>query len=224
MIPIARFIGGGRRFIVEPLGSYTLGSIASGTGTQSSVDIGDPLSNRLIVIALGGHRGNTTTQYSAVTINGVSATLVAQAHQENGASLANTVIAYAIVPTGTSVDVGVTVSSANGMSDNHFSVFRLTGYLSSTPVHTNTGTGTSSPCSTTLNVNAGGFLVGVGAVRSGGANLTWTGLTDYSAENAGSGTMETAYLANQPSETSKSISFSDGSGTVARALSVASWR
>lgn len=228
MIPIARYRGGRSPLItVVDRGSYDPGAM-TGTGpysiTQSGVNIGDPSSSRLVVLAIGAHRGGAETALDSVTINGVTATLDVNVYQQNGATMATACICHAIVPTGSSVDVVISKTAA-ALSANHFNVWTVSGYRDPTPYHTASSVGTSSPRSGSLNIPAGGFAIGSSALRGYPFDLTWTFLTETSSEAASTtGEMETAAAYDLAAATGQSIQTSDSAGTAARALALASWR
>jgi len=227
MIPIARFIGGRRGLSVTDRGDYSPGAM-TGTGpysiTQSNVDIGDPSTNRLVILAIGAHRGTAETAYDSITINGVTATLDVNVYQQNGATCAVACVCHAIVPTGTLVDVVISKTAA-ALSQNAFNVWTVEGYQSSTPYHTANSVGTTSPRSGSLNIPSGGFAIGSSALRGNPYDLTWTFLTETSTDTISTtGEMETAAAYGLSSATGQAIQTSDSAGTAARALALASWR
>lgn len=229
MILAARYgRAGWRGLTVSDLGAYDPGSM-TGTGpysvTQSGVNIGEPSTDRLVILAIGNHRGAADTALDSVTINGVTATLDVNVYQQSGAGMAAACICHAIVPTGSSVDVVISKTAA-ALSANHFNVWVVRGYASATPYHTTSSVGTSSPRSGSLNIPSGGFAIGSSSLREYPYDLTWTFLTETSSEAASiTGEMETAAAYALGSATGQSIETSDSAGTPkARALALASWR
>ena len=140
------------------------------TYTFSSASFGAADADRYVIVAGGGITEGSRT-VSSVTIGGVSATISQQVQDGFPVSLA--FIAIAAVPTGTTGDVVVTFSST--MGEAAISVYRAVGIASITAY--DTGSDTTDPMTTTIDIPAGGFAVAVSSVACGSLT-TWTGLTE----------------------------------------------
>ena len=135
--------------------------------TFAAEAIGAAAADRRVHVLIGasGNVGTITT----VTIGGISANITAQA--QDGAAKAG--IATALVPTGTTADVVVTLSDTQGRC--HIGVFSSTGLSSNTPL--DTGTSTADPATDTLTSAPGGFCLGLG-VSVATTTVAWTGITE----------------------------------------------
>lgn len=224
MIPIARYGRAARRSTVSAsyLTSTNINSNLT-TYTFSSMSFGAAHSSRIIVCTVGSVATASSPSISSFTIGGVSATQAKFATTDVGGDVIKTAIYYAAVPTGTSGDVVITWS--DGMDSCEIGLYRMINNLSATPYHTNSGATTSgTSVSTTLNIPAQGFAVGVEASESTTSNVTWTGLTeDYDllvdGGRKGSGASSFPHAA----ETGKTITAAT-STTTYHGLCVASWR
>lgn len=147
--------------------------------TWSGVSIGAAASDRLVIVSVGW-AGLGTVTLSSATIGGVSATIVAQT---TGTNTGIAIIA-AVVPTGTTADIVVTMSA--GMSRFYYAVWRGTGFVSTTAYDTDAPAGgASSARSATIDVPAGGFVFATSQGADSGG-VTWTNVTedwDYSDSN-----------------------------------------
>lgn len=155
--------GGGSGTTLTYLNNYA----EEGTTTSSiqfeSVDFGAEAIDRYIIV--GYSTRNDTRTITAVTIGGISATILVQ--DTNGNT--TTGMAMAAVPTGTSGDVVVTL---NGTADAHYlGVWSATGLASATPVATavsNSSGSDAGPQSFTMNTDANGFVIVVDGSAAGG--------------------------------------------------------
>lgn len=141
------------------------------THTINSVDIGEASGDRIVQVWISCRIQATI---SAVTINGITATLgTNHSTAENMCSR----MAYAVVPTGTSVTVVVTTSVTT--SNCGLSVFRLTGYAAPPTEQLVNGT---SPQSLTASLGANQAAL-VGATsddNNAGASMAFTNATEKS--------------------------------------------
>lgn len=157
--------------------SVTGGSTANDTVTFSGVDLGEPRSDRLVVVGVGAIRANSTGQRRIVsaTIAGVSASIA-----PNTNPYANTVssIIYAEVPTGTSGNIVIVFEGNAGSdamaSENTIGVYTLYRAQDVQPVDSDYQTGTATPSITLSTVPAGAAIY----MCAGGFNSTdieWSG-------------------------------------------------
>jgi hypothetical protein len=141
------------------------------TNKTWTCNIGTPGTGRIIVVSVFGSRASgTPASITAVTINGVSATV--QASVTNGASI--TAHYTAVVPTGTSATILVDY----GQQQNRvgIGVWALYGFGSATA--TDTSTDNSSPFDAAgFDVQANGVAIGSGSTEQA-TSFTWTGLTE----------------------------------------------
>ena len=153
-----------------------LATITTSTGTTTrtfaSADLGAAASDRLVIVTVAGTRSTSMT-ISSATINGVSATIIAQATKGGNSVNPTCAIIAATVPTGTSGDIVITLDVSP--STLRISTYRASG-LSSSTVHATT---TDASGSDTLDVNVPtqGLVVAVSGQVSVGSS-TWSGITE----------------------------------------------
>ena len=141
---------------------------------------GAAAADRLILLgvdtraAASGAFGSVPT---GVTIGGVTATMLAEKNQVDGANSLGEAVWGAAVPTGTSGDVVVTYGG--GQLRSTCSVYRVTGAVLS-PFDTATEGGASgTDRNVTIDVEAGGIIIGSYCVQPTPPGTgTWTGLTE----------------------------------------------
>lgn len=152
------------------LGSPTPSTADLTTYTFSSQSLGDAAGDRHIIVGVHSRSGSNHT-VSSVTVQGIAGTIVAQ-QSNNTSSSSTAAIAIVAVPTGTTGDVVVTLST--GAVRCGVSLWRATGLASTTPVDVDSSTA-SNPTAT---LDTGdGFAVGV-ANQFGTITFSWTGLTE----------------------------------------------
>jgi hypothetical protein len=144
--------------------------------TFSSQSLGDPASNRSMILVVRCMRANTTTLpvINSVTVAGSSATEVVSATDtwtNLTLSRSGRVSIYALsLPSGTSGDVAFTFAA--NIEDISFVMFAVYNLNSLTAVGTATSSNTTSP-SLNANVQADGFtLAGSITAINSGTNLT----------------------------------------------------
>ena len=164
-------VGGAASPIAIATGSNTTGTISGGTVTFAGMTIGAG-----VVVAAFGHQANNLA--TAVTIAGVSATK-ADALNQGGRTAE---VWYATIPSGTTGDVVVTVSTSGGSGQIACGTFIVTGGLTGTPAlnaHITAGlTSSSSAVSADLTMGDNSGTIGQYGGDSGGST-TWTNLTKY---------------------------------------------
>lgn len=198
----------------------TVGGGASSSIHTISVDIGSEDANRLVVLDLGwiGSSGGNRT-LDACTINGVTATRAAGGTQ-NGRGCG---MAYAVVPTGTTVTVVLTFS--NTVDTLACSSYRLIP-ASATPVDTVAIAGTTSVILSDVDMVTGGAVItcAIDANDAGSLTLTNNGVdtpaTDYNA-NIGSAS-DFASGSFQPTETisTNDLTWAGTSGATMNAIAL----
>lgn len=158
-------------------------SDATGTATFSAASIGPASSDRIVVVCLATvHSGIGDPSLTALTIGGVSATIVQGGYNTGGDPGAW--IAYAAVPTGTTANIVPTYGAA--MRSQAFFVYSVTG-ISSFSVKSSGKIGqTTAVTSTSISptVGSGDFCLGVVSVESVGATetLAWDAPSSEDAE------------------------------------------
>lgn len=129
----------------------------SGTSfTFSSVSIGTPSPNRLVIVCIGNNSKSAGKSISGVTIGGVTATAAVNNFQTG--PIQGIGIWYAVVPTGTTGNIAITFSGTDSQ-DLFYSVYTLTGYGSATPAQTATNNGAASGSSTSLTPSLNAVLI-----------------------------------------------------------------
>lgn len=150
-------------------------------------------------------------QVTAVTIAGVSATLVIA----SGTNYLPNTIWKARITTGTTADVDVTLASASGSSRVMTTLFRVTGLIAETDTAFIDETAAVPSISGTINVGDGGVVILAGSERGGGNGLGFTGATlvgsvqDLDSGDHGGVALETGLA----SETGRPLQVSFGSNT-----------
>lgn len=192
--------------------------------TFSSLSFGAAAANRLLIVAIaGGSSGGSGANLSSVTIGGVSATIHAQANNNNNTRNGHAAVVSALVTAGTSGDIVINWAFDLGlMNENSYALYRVTGLVSTTPTDTATDTG-GSP---TLSIDRSnlGFIVGAAAAVSA-SSVTWPSplTTDFSVSADG----VFASLAHTPVTGGAVTNFSAGPSTVGGAApsryAAASW-
>ncbi len=191
--PFTLFVGSAatRTYVTSPAtqGSattYNFGTLSLGTAQGTSL---------VVIIFHGFNNGASGQTLSSATINGVSATIHAQATGNTLLATALTAICSATVSASSG---NVTCVCNNTMTDGAVDVYRLNNLVSATPTATATAiqnSGTS--LSTTINIPGNGVLIlGVGddgatpsvtgasndVTQAPGASHTWGGSNDTLAQ------------------------------------------
>ncbi len=140
---------------------------------------GAAAADRLILVGVDA-RASASGAYGSlptgVTIGGVTATMLVEKNQVDGANSLGEAIWGAAVPTGTSGAVVVTYGG--GQLRSTCSVYRVVGAVL-TPFDTASDGGALGARATTIDVEAGGIIIGSYCVQPPGAGTgTWTGLTE----------------------------------------------
>jgi len=140
------------------------------TYTFAGMSIG-PLANRSLVCALCGHKAGGARTLVSITIGGITATVIPARGTAIGGDMW---LAYAVVPTGTTANVVMTLSS--GSARAICQTFALYNLRSIIPVDTAADTDGS----TTIDCPVDGMVI-AGAGRwllNSTTDLSWTGLTE----------------------------------------------
>lgn len=133
--------------------------------TFTSQAIGAAASDRYVIVGVG--HSNAAADPSSVTIGGVSATKIASV---TAGSVHNASLWIALVTTGTTADIVVTVAGSNRCG---IGVWSATGLSGTTAVATGTSTATNP--SATIATVAGGFAIGFVHIGYPASGDTWTG-------------------------------------------------
>lgn len=141
------------------------------TYTYAAQNLGTASSDRKIIVAVHGRKSGANTTINSVTVGGISATIVVQ--DSNNLSNSNTAgIAIASVPSGTTGNVVVVFGAT--MARSEIGLWSVVGLYNSTPTVTATSLTNDGTC--TINVLAGGFVIGAGTVIT--QFTTWSNLTE----------------------------------------------
>jgi hypothetical protein len=188
----------------------------------TDVDIGEPASNRVVVVCAHAAAGSGTSSLTGCTINGVSATILRGGL--GNADIAG--IAYAVVPAGTVVTVSVTYGTT--YSRTGISVYSLYNLVSTTPDASAADGPTSRSASGTLNVQANSVVIlsanwlsasGTIATDNGQVNVD----ASFTVENSlrvVSGHMQYPV----PAKSSMNMTFTGGTGATDCDFVAACWR
>lgn len=152
----------------------TADSVDRTTYTFAAQNLGTAVAGRLIVVAVHARAtGATALTVSSASIGGVSATIAVQLSSTATDTSVNAIV-YAVVPTGTTGDIVVTLSRASNRC--MVGAWRLVDLVSTTPTDTDSSSAANPTCS--LTVSAGGYAIGAACVAVGGGSATWTGLDE----------------------------------------------
>jgi hypothetical protein len=147
------------------------------TYTFASQNLGTAAADRVIIVTMATRKAGTAAlTFDSVTIGGVSATINIQ-RQYAPANTSVAAIASAVVPTGTTGDIVITMSAT--VLRMQIGVSRVTGVADHTTMY-DSGGDDINPIAVSLNIPAGGFAVGAvvaGAVNNAN-NWTWANLTE----------------------------------------------
>lgn len=178
----------------------------------TSVTLGTAASDRYIfVVCHFTSSSGASRSISSASIGGVSAAIAISASTDGLSTEIGCGVFSAAVPTGTTGTISVTLDSTGGSCQ--IGVYRVTGLGSQTAVATNSNSGTNP--STTVDVNAGGFVLG-GLIHSVSTQaVSWTGLTeqyDFEISDGSPERVSGAFASALGSETGKSVSVSGNAG------------
>lgn len=189
------------------------------TFTFSSVSFGAATDRSLVIIGVSGRQGNNR-QVSAVTIDGISATLITRCDADNACTGI-----YAASVTSTSGDVVVTFSG--GMDAAAIGVWAAYNLKSTTAFAAFSDRATTGATSLPGDVNtpATGIVVSVGSINASTLRtVTWTGVTErYEGAFATTRTYTGGDFTTTVAETPRSIYYTASGSTNNIAISSASW-
>ena len=170
--------------------------------TFSSQNLGDANTGRYILV-FGSARSVNVCDFTAVSVGGVSATILNAHHLGIAGSVSLMVSAIAAVPTGTTGDVVFTIS--NTCVRMHMDMYRMTGLVSDTP--TDSLVDDSVPYSGNIDVLAGGVLFGFQG-GYGSAGYSWTNIsTDDFDGGTGTAEMNSAHEVFAEAQTGLTVSY-----------------
>ena len=141
--------------------------------TFSSRSLGEAADDRYILALVSTRKTATTGSISSITIGGVTATILSQVKNTTGSNNSTMAVAIALVPSGTTGDVVVTMDMA--FLRCAIGLYRLTDIESPTPYDLVTSQALDP--TNTLNIPANGFAIG-GSFGIDSSTCSWTGLTE----------------------------------------------
>ena len=149
--------------------------------TFTGMSIGTASADRFVIVGVFAPSTSTddSDAISGVTIGGITATRLAQATTNPGTGEENHQIAFygATVATGTTASIVVSTNSARASMS--IGVWAATGLQSNTPTDTASDvTVATNALSANIDVQAGGFILGISMTQNGGETCTWTNLTE----------------------------------------------
>lgn len=213
MLHVTQLIGFGAGIDI-PVVQYTDTQTSTTTATTYNLtcNIGTAEPERRVAVCVWGSRATGTgATITSVTINGITATQVAQVAYDQYIHA----IYIATVPTGTT---GVTVTVVAGQSWGRMSAscFALYNLLSSTAVDTKTAT--SEPSTVSLSFSPNGVAVAMAGIQVSSGGYTWTNMTEVSDQNFSAETVSTAHTTSTTGETVSITASHSGSSAVAGAV------
>lgn len=155
--------------------AFKSGGALTTTYTLTSQNTGAEAPDRYTIIGIAAQDTATNFSVTSVSVSGASATLVE--HSDTTSVNVLTSIWILANDTGTSETLEATVSEAvdNGLV---FCVWRVTGLGSATATDSDSDEdAASNPMTVSLDVHAGGFVVGLCKTRDKASTYSWTGLT-----------------------------------------------
>lgn len=168
-----------------PITPTFITTVASTSGlttyTFSTVSFGTANVNRWIIFGFAAEAAGART-LSSVTIGGVSASTTFNSFTGTGTVCSG--IAWALVPTGTTGDIVVTLSGAALRCGGGVYSASLT---TSTPVDGGSNSGTNTSTSVTVTCEAGGIIIASECLNSNAHNQTWTNATEQYDGSIGGG-------------------------------------
>jgi phosphoribosylformylglycinamidine (FGAM) synthase-like amidotransferase family enzyme len=145
--------------------------------TFSSVSIGAADTNRTVIIGVYGFRvGAVLGAITDVTVNGVSATQYIARNASNSVSVSLTMYAIS-VQTGTTATIVVSHGAATTCAIGVFRMVSKNGVVAPANTNSNATNPSTSPISTTIQVDTQNSAVMAFGGQVNGSDPTWTGVT-----------------------------------------------
>lgn len=182
--------------------------------TFSDTGIGDPTSDRVIVIGVMINVGSAIT-VSSVTFNGNAMTRIV------GPSSASTTALFRInAPSGTTANIVITGSaSTNGC---YAVIYSLTGWGSVATFDSNSATGSSATISTTVNTASGGAVIGI-QNRFNTSVVTSSGFTTQDSNRSFNGSQRVFAGNTFPTTAATGATYSVSGSAATNSIAVASF-
>lgn len=153
--------------------SVQTGNISSYTFT--GLTIGAAAADRIIAVVVQSEGSNALDGINSITVDSVTAAVQANGLVNNGNTRTHAIIAAVTAPTGTSADVVV-----NWPQNKHgcaVALFKIDN-IASVQAYDTTTISTQHPVDATISAPSNGVMLGAGTQTDGGANASWTGLTE----------------------------------------------
>ncbi|TIT05607.1 MAG: hypothetical protein E5W74_31845 [Mesorhizobium sp.] len=149
-------------------------TVDDATPNYTGLNFGAAAADR-VMLALEAYSSTSSgsSDFNGTTIGGVSATEITEAASSGSVNMG---MHAASVPTGTSGDIDIGVSSAGGTTDTALSLLRMKGF-SATPYAVNQGLTGGTSISRTIDCPAGGVIV-AGVYTDGTTGITWTNVDE----------------------------------------------
>ncbi len=214
MLRATQLVGCGRHGLtgITYVGNQTFTGQASGTRNFANVNLGAS-NGELIVLGITTRIGNNNWNITAVTVDGIAATLVNGSKFDGGGDFQG---AYLYRVTGvTAATATVSITFSNTVADVNIAIWNLFG-VNPIPFASATDAG-AVPSTVSINIPENGLVVG-SSVKKLTGTTTWTGATenfDVAITNQQSSGASIALVA---AETARSISSSN-----ANVCTAASW-
>jgi hypothetical protein len=195
------------------------------SGTANGVSFGDADAGRRIVVVI--HSDGDGSDYTGITIGGVSATIHEQRGHFGGGTGLHLAIASAAVPSGTTGTVAISGGSA-GVSGRRMAVYRLVGY-SFLAAAGNRTVITATAVSADVSTSSGGLIIAgyTGSTNHAALEVDWTaGATSEQYDASTIVRRSGAINLNTSSGTTTVTAQPFGTGSVSNAgneLAVTSW-
>jgi hypothetical protein len=150
--------------------AYTDGSSSSSnafTYTFTGIGIGVATADRIVAVCAAINATSATTYgISSMTIGGIAATMAVRSSSNKNAA-----IAYAVVPTGTTATIVVTLTGTGTPGRCVVNAYRITGYNNSTPIVASAFSDTAvASVSASISVPSGAKAITSVYIGNNGAN------------------------------------------------------
>lgn len=195
------------------------------THTFTAVPIGAAAADRVVIVIATCRLADIDRTLNGCTIGGNAATAIVNAHDNSGGSRTAGVKIWALlVPTGTTATIVITCAVGNA-SNMTITVYRMVGTGGSVTAHDTATALNADPLAATIDVPAGGGIVGGACVSETNTSFTATGLTEDrdAVAESGLGTITAGHENYAAIQTGLAVNFNQAVANTYRAAAWASW-
>lgn len=193
------------------------------TVTFTGRAVGAAATGRIVVVEVLWTQSASAKTISSATIGGVTATVLLNGSTIGSASSGSMGLIYAVVPTGTTADVAITMSaSVSGMAIAIHSIYDA---ASPTPVYSNAVQTTASgdTISDTLSYSGTAFCVAMASYAVTAKSTVWTNATEDFDDNSFDGVFSYSAASALQAAATITATFNTSSST-RRMMVLAAWQ